>query len=142
MKQTAIAWIIGIIRVLAYLLDSSTSNNSWLPGFSASKFATSVVLASTFAESSSVVAAAEETTTCSADDGTCGANYDDEEDEDEDEDEDDEDEPCADQDERCGYWASIGECDKNPGYMLVSCQESCGTCPDSNSTKHMLDDAK
>lgn len=25
----------------------------------------------------------------------------------------------------CAYWASIGECTKNPGYMLVSCRKSC-----------------
>jgi len=26
----------------------------------------------------------------------------------------------------CSYWASIGECAKNPGYMLVNCKKSCG----------------
>ena len=25
----------------------------------------------------------------------------------------------------CSYWASIGECAKNPGYMLVNCKKSC-----------------
>ena len=30
-----------------------------------------------------------------------------------------------DQNENCGFWASVGECDKNPNYMLKSCAESC-----------------
>lgn len=25
----------------------------------------------------------------------------------------------------CSYWASIGECSKNPGYMLENCKKSC-----------------
>lgn len=32
----------------------------------------------------------------------------------------------ADQHENCGGWAAMGECEKNPGYMLSNCQESCG----------------
>lgn len=27
--------------------------------------------------------------------------------------------------ESCGYWASTGECTKNPGYMLVNCKNAC-----------------
>jgi glutathione peroxidase len=30
-----------------------------------------------------------------------------------------------DQNEQCSYWASVGECDKNPNYMLVNCAKSC-----------------
>lgn len=30
-----------------------------------------------------------------------------------------------DMDENCHYWAEIGECDKNPAYMLQSCAYSC-----------------
>mmetsp|Transcript_8757 Transcript_8757/g.10692 ORF Transcript_8757/g.10692 Transcript_8757/m.10692 type:complete len:93 (+) Transcript_8757:22-300(+) len=30
-----------------------------------------------------------------------------------------------DQNENCDYWSSIGECEKNPGYMLTSCAKSC-----------------
>ena len=35
---------------------------------------------------------------------------------------------CLDDHSYCGYWASIGECSKNPGYMLTYCRVSCGTC--------------
>ena len=28
---------------------------------------------------------------------------------------------CVDKSPSCGYWALIGECTKNPGYMLTSC---------------------
>lgn len=30
--------------------------------------------------------------------------------------------------ERCALWASKGECDLNPNFMLRSCQGSCGLC--------------
>jgi glutathione peroxidase len=26
----------------------------------------------------------------------------------------------------CAYWADIGECDNNPGFMIVHCKDSCG----------------
>ena len=29
------------------------------------------------------------------------------------------------QDKNCQNWSEIGECEKNPGYMLVNCAESC-----------------
>jgi len=32
---------------------------------------------------------------------------------------------CTDSDANCSYWASIGECSANPGYMLTSCCASC-----------------
>jgi len=35
---------------------------------------------------------------------------------------------CADTDASCRSWARRGECKKNPQYMLVSCQKSCGVC--------------
>ena len=35
---------------------------------------------------------------------------------------------CADKAPECGQWASIGECDANPGYMMVSCASSCNMC--------------
>lgn len=31
----------------------------------------------------------------------------------------------ADEHPSCSGWANMGECDKNPGYMLVSCKKSC-----------------
>ncbi|XP_076107382.1 uncharacterized protein LOC143075712 [Mytilus galloprovincialis] len=39
---------------------------------------------------------------------------------------------CRDKDRKCSYWASIGECDNNPGYMRVSCCKSCNSCIDQN----------
>jgi hypothetical protein len=44
---------------------------------------------------------------------------------------------AADTSSMCGYWARIGECSRNPGYMLTSCAASCrnpagATCRDSN----------
>ena len=36
--------------------------------------------------------------------------------------------PCADANSNCGDWASYGECQNNPGYMLSNCMLSCGVC--------------
>jgi hypothetical protein len=35
---------------------------------------------------------------------------------------------CEDNNELCGEWASTGECDKNPKYMLNVCEKSCKVC--------------
>jgi len=35
--------------------------------------------------------------------------------------------PLKDTNENCQYWASIGECDKNPGYMSKNCALSCSS---------------
>ncbi|XP_067024818.1 uncharacterized protein [Acropora muricata] len=35
---------------------------------------------------------------------------------------------CVDQNSNCDYWASIGECNTNPLYMLFSCPVSCNVC--------------
>ncbi|XP_029192847.2 uncharacterized protein LOC114959111 [Acropora millepora] len=35
---------------------------------------------------------------------------------------------CVDQNLECANWASVGECDKNPLYMLFSCPVSCNVC--------------
>ena len=45
-----------------------------------------------------------------------------------DDDDDDDDDDCVDVHENCSFWADRGECEKNPGYMLKSCQKSCNTC--------------
>jgi hypothetical protein len=62
----------------------------------------------------------------------------DEDDDDDDDDDDDEDEDildegkeaniCKDEHESCGFWATEGECENNPGFMLVSCRSSCDAC--------------
>ncbi|XP_065060849.1 zinc metalloproteinase nas-15-like isoform X2 [Rhopilema esculentum] len=35
---------------------------------------------------------------------------------------------CVDNHSYCSYWASIGECQKNPNYMLTNCKKSCQRC--------------
>jgi len=35
---------------------------------------------------------------------------------------------CADSHEQCATWASAGECDANPRFMLSSCSAACGRC--------------
>ena len=36
--------------------------------------------------------------------------------------------PCEDNNIRCPEWSRRGECEKNPGYMLVDCRKSCKVC--------------
>lgn len=36
--------------------------------------------------------------------------------------------PCQDLQPDCPLWATQGECNNNPNYMLGSCARSCGTC--------------
>merc|ERR1719347_480411 len=40
---------------------------------------------------------------------------------------------CSDQHISCRYWSSIGECQKNPRYMLQGCKKSCNVCSDCPS---------
>ena len=35
---------------------------------------------------------------------------------------------CVDGDNRCGEWATLGECTKNAGYMMSTCRKSCEAC--------------
>jgi prolyl 4-hydroxylase len=35
---------------------------------------------------------------------------------------------CRCYNELCAFWAAIGECEKNPGYMLLQCAPVCQTC--------------
>ena len=35
---------------------------------------------------------------------------------------------CKDDNDECSSWASQGECDANPNYMLKSCRKSCFVC--------------
>ncbi|CAH1265180.1 HGF [Branchiostoma lanceolatum] len=39
---------------------------------------------------------------------------------------------CTDTNPHCASWASTGECDANPDYMLVQCAQSCGNCGGSD----------
>ena len=36
---------------------------------------------------------------------------------------------CEDNNGSCEFWASLGECDRNPDYMLSFCARSCDSCP-------------
>ena len=38
---------------------------------------------------------------------------------------------CADLNEHCGSWATDGECEKSPDFMMVNCPTSCGICKPS-----------
>ena len=46
-------------------------------------------------------------------------------------------ESCKDFNNKCAYWAGIGECNRNPGYMRVYCKKSCLVCVAQGKT--MLD---
>nr|BBB02487.1 astacin metalloprotease [Patiria pectinifera] len=35
---------------------------------------------------------------------------------------------CTDNNVNCQYWASVGECQRNPNYMTVNCRRSCRLC--------------
>lgn len=35
---------------------------------------------------------------------------------------------CEDNNHYCASWATRGECQRNPGYMLVYCRLSCDVC--------------
>lgn len=35
---------------------------------------------------------------------------------------------CVDFHENCSFWASSGECEKNPKYMRTNCRKSCDRC--------------
>ncbi len=47
---------------------------------------------------------------------------------------------CKDEHESCSFWASEGECDNNPGYMLSSCSRSCNSCPEILSSNFYGED--
>jgi len=36
---------------------------------------------------------------------------------------------CKDEHDNCGDWATAGECEKNPGFMSMTCPLACNTCP-------------
>jgi len=37
---------------------------------------------------------------------------------------------CEDKEMECKHWASMGECENNPKYMLFYCPISCDSCPE------------
>jgi len=50
---------------------------------------------------------------------------------------------CQDDHPRCPEWATIGECDENPKYMLYKCRRSCMRCPDqAEELARILDEKK
>ncbi len=42
-------------------------------------------------------------------------------------------EPCTDFHDNCYFWASIGECDRNAGWMHAYCRLACGICTDQGA---------
>jgi len=40
--------------------------------------------------------------------------------------------PCKDDSNQCLHWSSIGECRKNPAWMLAHCKRSCNVCTDTH----------
>ena len=40
---------------------------------------------------------------------------------------------CQDLNANCAYWASTGECQSNPGYMIPNCPKSCNVCDGASS---------
>ncbi|XP_033642569.1 high choriolytic enzyme 1-like [Asterias rubens] len=40
---------------------------------------------------------------------------------------------CVDNNVNCGYWARVGECQRNPNYMNVNCRRSCRICTSSSN---------
>jgi hypothetical protein len=38
----------------------------------------------------------------------------------------------------CPYWATMGECDANPSFMLQTCAKSCGVCGTAAENKDEL----
>ena len=44
-------------------------------------------------------------------------------------------ETTTDQNNNCGYWASVGECSRNPGYMLYNCIKSCNRINGNTSSR-------
>lgn len=48
---------------------------------------------------------------------------------------DDVDPSCMDGHEQCEFWASVGECEKNPTYMLNHCVKSCAVCKPGNAAR-------
>ena len=92
-----------------------------LCSFSMGMLSLPLLLLGLFLLLTTVTAVRAESSTCLAD-GTCSdGNEDDELTEDDDAD-------CVDSNDSCQYWASIGECDKNPNYMLGNCELSCDSC--------------
>lgn len=38
------------------------------------------------------------------------------------------DDQCEDKNENCTWWAEIGECENNPGFLMSNCPKSCNVC--------------
>ena len=47
-------------------------------------------------------------------------------------------ESCVDFHEKCQFWASKGECQNNPDYMLQDCPKSCNSCDKSNLVQELI----
>ena len=50
------------------------------------------------------------------------------------------DKSCIDQHQQCEYWSSLGECEKNPTYMLDKCAKSCNSCDLKKTARKLSQD--
>ncbi|KAL3132857.1 hypothetical protein ABBQ38_006782 [Trebouxia sp. C0009 RCD-2024] len=41
---------------------------------------------------------------------------------------------CIDGDTKCGEWAALGECTKNPAYMMSTCKKACKACSNKGTS--------
>ena len=48
---------------------------------------------------------------------------------------------CSDDNPACQSWAAAGECESNPGFMLLKCASSCDACDRASRCKWAADDA-
>jgi hypothetical protein len=46
---------------------------------------------------------------------------------------------CEDESQYCSYWASMGECSRNPSYMMAYCKRSCNACDRMTTTPSCTD---
>ncbi|XP_076453477.1 uncharacterized protein LOC143288737 [Babylonia areolata] len=46
-------------------------------------------------------------------------------------------EVCMDHSDQCEYWAGVGDCDSNYGYMHDKCRKACGICTVDGSIPHL-----
>ena len=51
-------------------------------------------------------------------------------------------ESCVNKHELCSFWSMLGECDKNPAFMKVSCAPACQSCDQLQFNKRWPFDAK
>ncbi|XP_074654673.1 von Willebrand factor A domain-containing protein 2-like [Tubulanus polymorphus] len=49
---------------------------------------------------------------------------------------------CVDDHNKCDFWANIGECVKNPDWMLINCKKSCNVCKSGDKAAEITGECK